>query len=186
MKYTSIILITLFYIFFFLRAFVLSRKIGKSIKANDIILNTAIISAGISSVLFILQKTLPGFESYTIAFGSSTGFEIAGTILIGAGLIFSTIASLNLGNSWRVGINNNDKTDLVTNGFYRISRNPYFLFYDIVLIGLSLSSQSVLVIVFSVMTIILFHILILKEEKYLENIHGADYRKYKTQVRRYL
>ena len=56
-----------------------------------------------------------------------------------------------------------------------------FFFYDIVLIGLSLSSQSILVIVFSIMTILMFHILITKEEKYLENVHGEDYRKYKRQ-----
>lgn len=186
MKYISITLIVLFYIFFFLRAVLLSRKIGKSIKANDIILNIAIISAGISSVLYILQKTLPNFDDYTLTFSNSIVLEIAGTILIGIGLIFSTIASLNLGHSWRVGVNSSEKTELITNGVYKLSRNPYFLFYNIVLIGLSLSSQSILVIVFSVTTIIMFHILILKEEKYLENVHGDDYRKYKEQTRRYL
>lgn len=164
----------------------MSRKIGKSIKPNDFILNIAIISAGISGVLFILQKTFPDFGDYTLTFSNLMALEIAGTILIGIGLIFSTIASLNLGHSWRIGVNSIEKTELITNGMYKLSRNPYFLFYDIVLIGLSLSSQAILVIVFSVTTIILFHILILKEEKYLINVHGDDYKKYKNQTRRYL
>ncbi|TYQ15218.1 UNVERIFIED_CONTAM: protein-S-isoprenylcysteine O-methyltransferase Ste14 [Acetivibrio alkalicellulosi] len=185
MKYISLSLIVLFYIFFFLRAIILSRKIGKSIKAKDVVLNIAIISASISSVIFILKKTLPNSEVYTLTIGDSIGFEIVGTILIGIGLLFSTIASLNLGRSWRVGVNNSEKTELITKGIYKFSRNPYFLFYDIVLIGLSLSSQSILVIVFSLTTISMFHILILKEEKYLENVHGGEYIKYKKQTRRY-
>lgn len=186
MNYISISLIILFYIFFFFRAVLLSRKLGKNIKAKDYILNIAIISAGISSIVFILQKTLPSFEIYTLSISNSIELEIVGTILMGIGLIFSTIASLNLGCSWRVGVNNSEKTELITNGMYKFSRNPYFLFYDIVLIGLSLSSQSILVIVFSITTIIMFHILILKEEKYLENVHNEDYRKYRKQTRRYI
>jgi protein-S-isoprenylcysteine O-methyltransferase Ste14 len=93
---------------------------------------------------------------------------------------------LNLGRSWRVGVNTSEKTELVTRGIYKFSRNPYFLFYDMVLIGLSLSSQSILVIVFSIITVIMFHVLIIKEEKYLENMHGVEYRNYKKQTRRYI
>lgn len=186
MNYISIVLIVLFYIFFFLRAVMLSKKIGKSIKANDYILNIAIISAGIASILFMLQKAFPNYDDYTLTFSNTMYLETTGTILIGIGLLFSTIASLNLGQSWRIGVDGNEKTKLVTNGIYKLSRNPYFLFYDIVLIGLSLASQSILVIVFSVTTIMMFHVLIIKEEKYLEKVHGNDYRKYKKQTRRYL
>lgn len=186
MKYISISLIILFYVFFFLRAIFLSRKIGKSIKSKDFVLNIAILSAAISSIIFILQQTVPGFEKYALPISNSIILEIIGTFLIGIGLIFSTVASLNLGRSWRVGVDISEKTELVTSGIYKFSRNPYFLFYDMVLIGLSLSSQSILVIAFSVITIIMFHVLIIKEEKYLENMHGVNYRNYKKQTRRYI
>jgi protein-S-isoprenylcysteine O-methyltransferase Ste14 len=186
MKYISISLIILFYVFFFLRAILLSRKIGKSIKSNDFVLNIAILSAGLASIIFILQQVVPSFEKYALSITNSIVLEMIGTFLISIGLIFSTVASLNLGRSWRVGVNTSEKTELVTHGIYKFSRNPYFLFYDMVLIGLSLSSQSMLVIVFSTMTIIMFHVLIIKEEKYLENMHGIDYRNYKKQTRRYI
>ncbi len=186
MKYISISLIILFYVFFFLRAILLSGKIGKSIKSKDFVLNIAILSAGISSIIFILQQTVPSFEKYALPISNSIALEIVGTFLIGIGLILSTVASLNLGRSWRVGVNTSEKTELVTRGIYKFSRNPYFLFYDMVLMGLSLSSQSMLVIVFSVITIIMFHVLIIKEEKYLENMHDVDYRNYKKQTRRYI
>lgn len=186
MKYISISLIILFYVFFFLRAVLLSKKIGKSIKSKDFVLNIAILSAGMSSIIFILQQTVPSLEKYALPITNSIILEMIGTFLIGIGLIFSTVASLNLGRSWRVGVHISEKTELVTRGIYKFSRNPYFLFYDMVLIGLSLSSQSILVIIFSIITVIMFHILIIKEEKYLENIHGEDYRKYKDQTRRYI
>jgi protein-S-isoprenylcysteine O-methyltransferase Ste14 len=186
MKFISISLILLFYVFFFSRAILLKKKIGKSIKANDLILNIAILCAGISSILFIFQKIIPNFEKYLLSISNFSYNEIVGTILIATGLIFSTIASLNLGNSWRVGVNEQEKTSLVTNGIYKISRNPYFLFYDIVLIGISLSSFSIIIMIFSLTTIILFHLLILKEEKYLESIHGNEYKKYRKETRRYI
>jgi protein-S-isoprenylcysteine O-methyltransferase Ste14 len=186
MRYISISLIILFYIFFFSRAIILKRKIGKSIKANDLILNIAILSAGISSLLYILQKAVPYFKEYLFVVANIYYIEIMKTILIATGLIFSSIASLNLGNSWRVGVNKQEKTSLVTTGIYKISRNPYFFFYDIVLIGLSLSSFSIVVMILSVTTIILFHLLILKEENYLESVHADEYNKYRKETRRYI
>jgi protein-S-isoprenylcysteine O-methyltransferase Ste14 len=37
-----------------------------------------------------------------------------------------------------------------------------------------------------IITMVLFHLLILKEEKYLEKHHQEAYRQYKKEVRRYL
>ncbi len=51
---------------------------------------------------------------------------------------------------------------------------------------MSLSSLSLFVILTSAFTIVLFHLLILKEEKHLEDIHGESYRKYKMDVGRYI
>ena len=186
MKYLSIASILIFYLFFFARAFLLRKKIGTSIKARDRVLNISILCAGLSSVLFILQKSYTPAEKYFLILWDSPMFEIAGTLLILIGLITSSAASLGLGNSWRVGVNENEKTSLVVKGIYGISRNPYFLSYDLVLSGLMLSSLSVIITLTSLSTMFLFHLLILKEEKYLEGKHGDTYKKYKEQVRRYL
>jgi protein-S-isoprenylcysteine O-methyltransferase Ste14 len=186
MKYLSIASILVFYIFFFTRAFLLGKRIGKSIKARDRTLNISIISAGLSSVLFILQKSYAPVEKFFFILPGAPSFEIAGTLLILIGLITSSAASLGLGDSWRVGVNGDEETSLVVKGIYGISRNPYFLSYDLVLFGLVFSSLSVIIILTSLMTMFLFHLLILKEETYLEEKHGDKYRIYKKQVRRYL
>lgn len=186
MKYLSIILIIIFYIFFFLRAFLLKKTIGKKIKADNPLLNFSIFTAGFTSLLFLFQICMPSLEQYLFIIFKSVIMETTGTIFIAAGLIVSSLASLNLGKSWRIGVDSNEKTDLVTSGIYSFSRNPYFLSYDIVLIGVSLVSLSILVIIFSLTTMLLFHFMILKEEKYLEETHSTSYIEYKKSVRRYL
>ncbi len=47
-------------------------------------------------------------------------------------------AVLCIKDSWRAGIPENDKTDIVTSGIYAFSRNPAFLGFDIMYIGVFL------------------------------------------------
>jgi protein-S-isoprenylcysteine O-methyltransferase Ste14 len=182
----NISLLFLFHIFFFIRAFLLSKSIGKTIKAKDNVLNIAIFTAGLTTVIYLLQILLPQLEKYLLIIQCEQRLDIIGTIFIASGLLFSSISSLNLGKSWRIGVDSSEKTNLISNGIYKISRNPYFLSYDVVLIGISFVSLSLFVIAFSITTMILFHILILKEEVYLDKIHTDSYREYKRKVRRYL
>ncbi len=186
MNYIAIASICMFYVFFFVRTILLKRKIGKSIKAQDPILNLSIFFAGLSSLLFVLQKSIISINAYLLVFSSSLLLELVGTVLIIIGLLISSIASSGRGNSWRIGVDEPEKTALITDGIYGISRNPYFLSYDIVLAGIVLSSLSILIFVTSIITMFLFHLLIIKEEKYLESVHGEEYTNYKSRVRRYL
>lgn len=182
MSYLLCTLLFIFYVFFFIRSYLLSRKLKKTIKAKNRILNLSIFFAGISSLLFLGYGlkliTLPLlFQSHI--------WEATGTILIILGIIMSIISSLSLRDSWRIGISKDEKTELITFGIYRFSRNPYFLFFDCVLIGMFFYTGSVFIFIPAVITMVLFNTLILKEEKYLEKQHGDAYKKYKQKVRRY-
>lgn len=165
MNYLLIVLIFLFNIFFFLRAFLLSKSIGKTIKAKNLLVNASIIFAGISTIIFLAHLIFPGSDRYLFIIYSSELLTITGSILIAIGLILSSTASLSIGKSWRIGVDENEKTDLITKGIYKISRNPYFFSYDLVLTGMFFCVISPILITSALVTIILFHLMILKRRK---------------------
>jgi protein-S-isoprenylcysteine O-methyltransferase Ste14 len=146
----------------------------------------SIILAGLSSVIFLGYLSAPPISEYLLILFSSNLLTIIGSVLITLGLIMSTVASITLKKSWRIGIDENKKTELITNGIYKISRNPYFLSYDLVLIGMVFCLLSPFLILAVLITIVLFHLMILKEENYLEKQHQDNYRQYKKEVRRYI
>lgn len=185
-RFFLIFLIFVFYIFFFLRAYLLSNRLKTKIKADNILVNSSIFFAGLSSVIFLTYILFPKTGDLFFTLNSLEILKITGTVLISLGLIISISASLNMKESWRIGIKEGEKTELITTGFYAVSRNPYFLAYDFVLIGMVLNMLSPILIFTSLITIILFHLMILKEEKYLEKTHKEKYLEYKKRVGRYL
>lgn len=88
-------------------------------------------------------------------------------------------------DSWRSGIPAIDKTKLVTQGIYSWSRNPAFLGFDLMYIGICLLYCNLFTILFSMFSIIMLHMQILQEEKYMKDTFKADYTAYKMKVCRY-
>jgi protein-S-isoprenylcysteine O-methyltransferase Ste14 len=112
--------------------------------------------------------------------------KYAGFALVSSGFILGILALIAMKNSWRVGIKYDQKTDLVTTGVYRFSRNPYFFSYDILILGYILIFPSIFLIIMYFSLVFIFHRMILEEEKYLQSIHGDSYLDYKRKVNRYL
>lgn len=54
-------------------------------------------------------------------------FLIIGLILIHLSLLWISVAQYQMSNSWRIGIDENNKTKLITKGLFSYSRNPIFL-----------------------------------------------------------
>ena len=66
-------------------------------------------------------------------------------------LIF-LVSVICMKDSWRAGIPDKDKTELVTDGIYKFSRNPAFLGFDFMYIGVLLLYFNPLTAVISVKT----------------------------------
>ena len=96
------------------------------------------------------------------------------------------LAVLCMKDSWRAGIPDQDKTELVTDGIYAFSRNPAFLGFDLQYIGVLLMFCNLLTGMFTVFAIVMLHLQILQEERYLTAAFGADYLNYRRRVMRYL
>lgn len=115
-----------------------------------------------------------------------TAFRIAGIVLgLGGDLIFG-IAVWTMKDSWRAGIAENDKTEMIQDGIYKYSRNPAFLGFDMVYIGIAIVYCNLLLIIFTVFAIVMLHIQIKQEEAYLPTVFGDEYICYCRQVSRYL
>ena len=111
---------------------------------------------------------------------------VLGAVLGIVGDVIFALAVITMKNSWRAGIAQNDKTEMVTNGIYRISRNPAFLGFDLVYLGILLMFFNWVLLVCSVFAAVMLHLQILQEEKYLPQVFGTDYLEYKEKVGRYL
>ena len=96
------------------------------------------------------------------------------------------VSVLCMKDSWRAGIPDKDRTTLVTTGIYRYSRNPAFLGFDFMYVGLLLMYFNLSMFVVSAFAIIMLHLQILQEERYLTENYGESYREYQNNVFRYL
>ena len=119
--------------------------------------------------------------SHLGANASFTGFCIG----LSGDLIF-LISVLSMKDSWRAGIPDKDRTELVTNGIYRYSRNPAFLGFDLQYVCVLLMYCNLLTAAFTVFAIAILHCQILQEERYLTAAFGEEYLEYQRRVFRYL
>lgn len=111
--------------------------------------------------------------------------RIAGIAIgIGGDLIFLA-AVLTMKDSWRAGIPDGEKTEFVSHGIYRYSRNPAFLGFDMMYIGILLIYFNWILAAFTVWAVVMLHMQILQEENYLAEVFGGPYLAYKSRTGRY-
>jgi protein-S-isoprenylcysteine O-methyltransferase Ste14 len=91
-----------------------------------------------------------------------------------------------MGNAWRIGIDDENPTELVTSGIFRLSRNPIFLGVRLNFVGLFLVLPNAVTLVIWLLGDAMLQIQVLLEEEYLRQAHGEAYQKYIQQVRRWL
>lgn len=154
----------------------IGRRKEKSIHTTELWMSVATLGAPAAQLLSMVLGW-----NYMPAGARFTGFC---TGMLGD-LIF-LVSVLCMKDSWRAGIPDKDKTVLVTDGIYRFSRNPAFLGFDFMYIGVLLMYFNPLTAILSLFAIVMLHLQILQEEKYLTATFGDAYTAYKMRVFRYL
>ncbi len=101
-------------------------------------------------------------------------------------LIVVWIAQTQMANSWRIGIDENNRTNLVTNGLFSISRNPIFLGIMMANIGLFLVIPNAFTLLIISLSTISINTQIRLEEEFLKREFGNDYVNYTIKVRRWI
>ncbi len=91
-----------------------------------------------------------------------------------------------MGKSWRLGIDPNEKTALVFSGPYRFVRHPIYALSSVLVLATLATTPTVVMLIVAVLHLCLLQIEARREEKYLVAKHGDSYVEYKRQVGRFV
>jgi protein-S-isoprenylcysteine O-methyltransferase Ste14 len=103
-----------------------------------------------------------------------------------AGIAFLAAAQLNLGASWRVGINENEAPGLVKSGLYRFCRHPIYLGLLTALAGYAALLPTLLSLVLLAAAYVGARAQAAAEEAYLRRTYGEAFDAYARRVGRFL
>ena len=96
-------------------------------------------------------------------------------------------AQFAMGESWRIGVDESEQTEMVTTGPFSIVRNPIFTAMVPTALGLALLVPNVVAIVGFVALVVALEIQVrLVEEPYLLRTHGDAYAQYARRVGRFV
>jgi len=186
-KLAALLLMGAFYAVYFGKSIcqrkkgVVTMQLGSGKKGFVRFVECAVLFA---SILTPIAELICIFAGTTLfpAFIRWTGAAL-GTI----GVFVFASAVLTMRDSWRAGVSETDKTELVTGGVFSVSRNPAFLGFDLLYIGILLLFFHPLLLIVTLFTICMFHLqIVIVEEPFLRKAFGEDYAGYANKVCRYL
>jgi len=132
-----------------------------------------VLGLGLGVILqFVFPKTI--FQNQWIGYA-------LGLLLIGIGIGLSAWSVLEAGTT-----NIESPNRLITSGPYSFSRNPMYIGWGSIYLGVALIVNSVWIIALLPLVIIANHFMdVLKEEQLLKEQFGDEYLDYQSRVRRY-
>lgn len=141
-----------------------------------------------SAVVLVIFVFLDGLYAYLtpIPWLEIFWLDVLGVVLLFASLTWILVAQMQMGNAWRIGIDDENPTDLVTTGIFRLSRNPIFLGVRLNFLGLFLVLPNAVTLAIWLLGDVMLQIQVLLEEEYLRNVHGESFQEYIKQVKRWL
>ncbi len=143
-------------------------------------------------ILFVLALTLGIAAPVLELLGALQAFEALrspalGALLALAGIAGTLHAQLEMGSSWRVGVDPSERTALRTDGPFRWVRNPIFSWMILTAAGLALLVPNAASLVGLAALVVGIELQVrLVEEPYLLRTHGAAYAAWAARTGRFL
>lgn len=163
------------------RAFVLSPRPGK--RLVEVVAITGFSGwfalIGVEGVAWIGTQLGPVWIDSGLA-------DTIGAALMISGLVIGLLAYLHMGRSWRIGIDEGSREKLVTHGVFALSRNPIYLFIDMLALGVLLASGTAFFVVTSSVVLVGIHLRVLEEERFLLRRYGSEFETYCALTGRYI
>lgn len=112
--------------------------------------------------------------------------KIIGWALMIIPIPFVFLAQLQMSDSWRIGIDKKNETDLIETGLFRWSRNPIYLGIFVAHLGFFLVLPNALTLLYVVLSFVTVQVQVRLEEAFLKEIHGSEFLAYCERVRRWI
>jgi protein-S-isoprenylcysteine O-methyltransferase Ste14 len=101
--------------------------------------------------------------------------HVLGIIILVIGVAISILAWIQIPNTHRIG-------NLVTTGIYSRTRNPVYLAFILIIVGIAFLFPGLLTLMWLVISIMALYGLAKLEERDLKNVYGNEYLDYKRSV----
>jgi protein-S-isoprenylcysteine O-methyltransferase Ste14 len=138
----------------------------------------ALIGAGVALRYVVAPPPLPGSRGEQFAVG---GALVAMALAIGGSAVGLFKKSGQDARPWM------PSPSLVLQGAYRFTRNPMYVGMTLIQIGIGVILDNLWIVVGAALALVVVHYTaVLREEAYLDEKFGDDYRAYKKKVRRWL
>lgn len=142
---------------------------------------TSLLAAAAAPLLALLDVSEP------IGALDGIGAHAVGIVLAAAGVVATFLAQLAMGDSWRIGVESGERTELVTDGLFALVRNPIYSAMIPTVLGLALMVPSPLALIaFACLVLALELQVRVVEEPYLLRAHGGAYAEYGARVGRFV
>lgn len=141
----------------------------------------------VAAALMITAHGLALFGVVTRAASTAAPALVAvGVAVFAAGLVLVVRAQAAMGDSWRVGVDTNERTELVTHGLFATVRNPIFAGMTLCLAGTALASGSWIAAIAVAAFVVGIELQVrLVEEPYLRRVHGQSFTTYVQRTGRF-
>ena len=135
---------------------------------------------GVASLVLAVAGVVPAPDGFN-------GLKVAGLVLAVGGFVGVLGAQTSMGTSWRIGVEESERTELVTGGLFSVVRNPIFTAMVTVQGGVALMVPTWLSLAALACLIVAVELQVrLIEEPYLLQAHPVAYRRYAERTGRFL
>jgi protein-S-isoprenylcysteine O-methyltransferase Ste14 len=140
------------------------------------------MAVAIVSIELVIQDSLEPIDALDV-----TALHAIGIVLgtLGGTAVF--LAQLGMGPNWRIGVSDDQGTDLVTSGWFAVCRNPIYAAMIVGWTGFALMVPTGLGLVAVVVISLGLELQVRAvEEPYLVRTHGSEYEGYAERVGRFV
>lgn len=142
---------------------------------------TGVLLGGVNPAL-ALADTIPVWEAL-----DTTVARVAGLAFCAIGITGTFAAQMAMGSSWRIGVDPEERTELVTGGIFNLCRNPIYTFMVIAWIGFALLVPTWVALAAGALLISGIQIQVrLVEEPHMIRTHGESYLAWARRVGRFV